>query len=94
ATDMWDKIQNRGALPDSGRKVARVIMLRWRIMLRKNESTPEEVTTTTLTCLVLHNICIAKGDAILATLDVTFNQTTNARKSGEEIRDELHMTEV
>jgi hypothetical protein len=42
--------------------------------------------------LVLHNICIAKGDAIPATLDLTFDPTTNARKSSEEIRDELHMT--
>jgi hypothetical protein len=140
ATDMWDKIQNQGALPDIGRKVAGVIIPplivadspfclqpwllkpyteavlsdkmryfnyrlsrarmvtegafgqlkgRWRIMLRKNESTPEEFTMTTLTCLVLHNICIAKGDAIPATLDLTFYPTTNARKSSEEIRDEI-----
>ena len=140
ATDMWDKIQNHGALPDIGRKVAGVIIPplivadsafclqpwllkpyteavlsdkmryfnyrlsrarmvtegafgqlkgRWRIMLRKNESTPEEFTMTTLTCLVLHNIRIAKGDAIPATLDLTFYPTTNARKSSEEIRDEI-----
>jgi predicted ThiF/HesA family dinucleotide-utilizing enzyme len=62
--------------------------------LRKNESTPEEVSMTTLTCLVLHNkiICIAKGDTIPAALDLTFDHTTNAKKSSEEIRDELHMT--
>ena len=32
---------------------------RWRILLRKNESTPEEVTIITLACMVLHNVCIA-----------------------------------
>lgn len=65
---------------------------RWRILLRKNESTPEEVTITTLACMVLHNICITNGDAIPPTLDLTINPTTNARKSSDEIRDELHMT--
>ena len=65
---------------------------RWRVLLRKNESTPEEVTITTLACMVLHNICIAQCDTIPLTLDLTFDQNTNARKSSEEIRDELHMT--
>ena len=31
---------------------------RWRITLRKNESSKEEVKTTTLACMVLYNICI------------------------------------
>ena len=65
---------------------------RWRILLRRNESTPEEVTITTLACMVLHNICNANGDAITPKLDLTINPTTNARKSSDEIRDELHMT--
>ena len=58
---------------------------RWRILLRKNENTPEEVTITTLACMVLHNICMANGDAIPPTLDLTINPTTNARKSSDEI---------
>lgn len=143
STDMWDKIQNRGAIPDIGKKEAetnippliiadsafplqpwllkpyteavlsdkmknfnyrlsRARMVtegafghlkgRWRILMRKNESTPEEVTITTLSCMVLHNICIARGDAISPALDLTIDPITNARKSSEEIRDELHMS--
>ena len=65
---------------------------RWRILLRKNESTPEEVTITTLACMILHNICIAKCDKIPLALDLTIDPNTNARKSSEDIRDELHMT--
>ena len=37
---------------------------RWRVLLRKNESEPSQVKTATLACMVLHNICIEKGDAI------------------------------
>ena len=34
---------------------------RWRVTLRKNESSKDEVKTTTLACMVLHNICIDRG---------------------------------
>ena len=34
---------------------------RWQFTLRKNESSKEEVKTTTLACMVLHNICIDRG---------------------------------
>ena len=36
---------------------------RWRVLLRKSESNQDNVRITTLACMVLHNICIAQGDA-------------------------------
>ena len=43
---------------------------RWRVLLRKNESAPSQVKTTTLACMVLHNICIEKVDTICSKLDI------------------------
>lgn len=36
---------------------------RWRVLLRKSESSKEHVRTATLACMVLHNICIDQGDS-------------------------------
>ena len=65
---------------------------RRRVLLRKNESSPSEVKTTTLACMVLHNICIAKGDTISNKLDLTIDPHTNERQHREVIRDLLQMT--
>ncbi|CAB3987684.1 Hypothetical predicted protein [Paramuricea clavata] len=35
---------------------------RWRILHRRSECEPESVKETALTCVVLHNLCIANGD--------------------------------
>ena len=40
---------------------------RWRLLLRKCESASDQVRTTTLACLILHNVCIDRGDAISKT---------------------------
>ena len=39
---------------------------RWRVTLRRNESSKEEVKTTTLACMVLHIICIDRGETTVA----------------------------
>ena len=39
---------------------------RWRILLRKCESSVETVKLMSLTCIVLHNLCIELEDAILS----------------------------
>ena len=44
---------------------------RWRVLLRKCESTPEEVKIATLACIFFHNICIEHGDTIPTKLDLT-----------------------
>lgn len=64
---------------------------RWRVLYRKNESSPYEVKVATLTCMVFHNICIAKGDTISKILDLTIDPLTNERKPRKAIRDQLHM---
>ena len=37
---------------------------RWRVLLRKYDSARDQVRTTTLACLILHNVCIDRGDAL------------------------------
>ena len=64
---------------------------RWSILMRKSESFLEEVKMTTLACVVLHNICISKGDTLPRTLDVTIDPNTNRRRESSENRDILHM---
>ena len=64
---------------------------RWRILLRKCESLPEEVKMITLARMVLHNICISQGDILPRTLDVTIDPNTNQRRESSEIRDIFHM---
>ena len=63
---------------------------RWRILMRKCESLPEEVKMITLACMLLHNICISKGDVLPRTLDVTIDPNTNQKRESSEIRDILH----
>ena len=65
---------------------------RWRVLLRKCESARDQVRTTTLACLVLHNVCIDQGDTISRKLDLTIDPNTQERRPREEIRKLLHMT--
>ena len=44
---------------------------RWSVLLRMNESGPTRVKTTTLASVVLHDVCIEKGDTISSKLDLT-----------------------
>lgn len=64
---------------------------RWRLLMRKCDSFPDEVKTVTLACMVLHNICISRGDVMPRTLDITIDPNTNQRRESSEIRDILHM---
>jgi len=65
---------------------------RWRVLLRKNESEPFQVKTTTLACMVLHNISIEKGDTICSKLDLTRDPRSNEKRDCQAIRDALEMT--
>ena len=49
---------------------------RWRVTLRRDES-KEEVKTTTLACMVLHNNCIDRGETLSKQLDVTRDPVTS-----------------
>lgn len=65
---------------------------RWRILLRKCKSRKEEVRAATLACMVLHNVCIDRGDTITKQLNLTVDPVTNRRRDREQIRELLQMT--
>ena len=65
---------------------------RWRILLRKCESSKEEVRASTLACMVLHDICIERGETISTKLNLTVDPITSQRRDREQIRELLQMT--
>ena len=65
---------------------------RFRVLHRKCESHKDTVKAMGLACVVLHNICIEKGDLVPRNLDLTVDQATNKRRSRDEIRDLLALT--
>ena len=65
---------------------------RWRVLLRKNESSPEEIKVSALACMVLHNICIEKEESISKNLDLTIDQATGTRPTTQKMRELLPMT--
>ena len=62
---------------------------RCRILYRKSEYHPETLKSIILACIVLHNTCIDKGDAILSTID--FNFDGSGRQLGSNLRTKLNM---
>lgn len=64
---------------------------RWRVLFRKCESTRDQVRTTTLACIILHNVCIEQGDSISKKLDLTVDPSTQERRNRDEIRNLLQM---
>ena len=65
---------------------------RWRVLYRKCESQPDNVKTMTLSCIVLHNICIDRNDTALRTWDLSKDLASNKRRPMEEVRELLCMT--
>ena len=66
---------------------------RWRVLLRKSESSKIHVRTITLACVVLHNICITQGDSISRKLDLSITPQDQEKRDREEIRKILQMRE-
>lgn len=64
---------------------------RRRVLLRKCESSKEEVKTATLACMVLHNVCIDRGETLSKKLDLTLDPVTNQRRDRNRIREILQM---
>ena len=63
---------------------------RWRSLLGKCESRPEEVKLTSLACIVLH-VCLDRGDPISKKLDLTRNPSTGELRDRPTIRRLLQM---
>ena len=64
---------------------------RWRILLRKCEGSKEEVRVATLACMVLHNVCIDRGDTISKKLNLTVDPVRNLRRDRQQICELLQM---
>ena len=58
-------------------------------MLRKCESNHEAVRNATLACMVLHNVCVERGDTITKKQDLTLDPLTNEKRPKVEIRELL-----
>ena len=57
---------------------------RWKVLFSdKNESNKERVRTVTLACMVLHNICIERGDSIARKLDLSVDPSTQEKRDRE-----------
>ena len=65
---------------------------RWQVLQRKCESAQEEVRDNTLACIVLHNICIERGETLCRQIDEIVDTATNQRRPRDIIRHLLHMT--
>lgn len=63
---------------------------RWRVLLRKSESSRDVVRLITLACMVLHNICIMQGDSISKKLDLS-SDGNGQKRNREDIRKLLQM---
>ena len=64
---------------------------RWRLLYRKGEVHQHSLKINVLACIVLHNICIEKGDSISRKLDLSYDKNDNTRKSPEVLRRILKM---
>ena len=63
---------------------------RWRVLLRKSESSVH-IRTITLACVVLHHICITQGDSISRKLDLSITSQDQEKRNRGEIRKILQM---
>lgn len=64
---------------------------RFRVLFRKCESQKETVKVYSLACVVLHNLCIERGDLIPRKFDLTLDHASNKRLTAEEVRDILSL---
>lgn len=64
---------------------------RWRVLLRKCESSSEKVRMNVLACMVLHNICLTRKDTIPKKLDLSIDPSTNEKRDRETVRELLQM---
>ena len=65
----------------------------WRVLYRRNECNHKNVRTVTMACIVLHNICIDRGDSLSRKMDLTIDPATGERRDREVIRNLLQMTQ-
>lgn len=64
---------------------------RWRVLLRRCECSQENTKKAALACVVLHNICLEKGDTITREMDLAIDPKTGNRRDRAMIRELLQM---
>ena len=65
---------------------------RWRILSKKCESNKDVMKTVTLACMVLHNVCIEKGETLYKKLDMTLDPISSQRRDRATVRELLDMS--
>ena len=65
------------------------LKIRFRVLFLKCESNKETVKLYSLTCVMLHNLCVERGDLVPRKFDLTSDHTSNKRLSPEEVKDAL-----
>ena len=66
---------------------------RFWILHKKCESNKENVKIMGLTCVILHNICIDKGDLVPRKIDLTYDVAWNKRRESNQLGDLLDITD-
>ena len=64
---------------------------RWRVLLRKCESSADQTKMVTLACIVLHNMCIEYGHAMSTKCDLSIDPMTNEKRDRETVRSLLQI---
>ena len=64
---------------------------RWRVLYHKCESRVDNVKAIILACIVLHNICIDRGDSAPRQWDLSRDPASNKRRPRDEVRSLLQM---
>jgi hypothetical protein len=64
---------------------------RWRVLYKKCECSKETVKVFALACVILHNICIDKGDALSPQLNLTVDPTLQKQRDRDTVRKLLQM---
>ena len=65
----------------------------FRVLHRKCESNQDTVKMMGLACVVLHNICIERGDLVPRSMDLRNDPSSNKRRSRNEIREILDLVD-
>ena len=66
---------------------------RFRVLLRKCDSSKSTVRAMALAAIVLHNICVERGDLMIRPWDPSVDPVTNQTRPREEVRRILMMRE-
>ena len=65
------------------------LKFRFRVLFLKCENNKKTVKLYGLTCVMLQNLCVERGDLVPRNFDLTSDHASNKRLSPEEVKDAL-----